>query len=37
MLCYVSTALHKTVHAYEREHGVMLYKFVSDSLLVIER
>jgi hypothetical protein len=26
-----------TLHAYERENGVMLYKFVSDSLLVIER
>jgi len=37
MLCYVSTALHKRLHAYEGENGVMLYKLVSDSLFVIER
>ena len=37
MLCYVSIALHKIVHAYEGKDGEMLYKLVSDSLFVIER
>jgi hypothetical protein len=37
MRYYVSTALHKILHAYEGENGVMLHKLVSDSLLVIER
>ena len=34
-LCFYSTT--QILHAYEGKGGVMLYKLVSDSLVVIER
>jgi hypothetical protein len=37
MFCYVSTALHKILHAYEGEDGLILYTLVSVPLFVIER